>query len=115
MKKRFYLDRQNKKLLGVSAGIADYTGVDATIVRVALVLLTLAGGFPWTIIAYLIAAAMAKPRPIGDYREQGMGTLGGSTYLYRANTREIDRRLAEVDTYVAGTNSSLAREIDELR
>ncbi len=114
MKKRFYLDRQNKKLLGVSAGISDYTGVDATIVRVALVLLTIAGGFPWTIIAYFIAAAMAKPRPLGDYRD-GVGSLSGSTYDYRANTREIDRRLAEVDTYVAGTNSSLAREIEELR
>ncbi|HEX8444034.1 MAG TPA: PspC domain-containing protein [Allosphingosinicella sp.] len=114
MKKRFYLDRQNKKLFGVSAGIADYTGVDATIVRVALVLLTLAGGFPWTIIAYFIAAAMAKPRPLADYRGGPVGSLG-STYEYRAETREIDRRLAEVDTYVAGANSSLAREIEELR
>jgi phage shock protein C len=114
MKKRFYLDRQNKKLLGVSAGLADYTGVDATIVRIALVLLTIAGGFPWTIIAYLVAAAAAKPRPIGDGRE-GVGTIGRSTYGLRAETREIDRRLAEVDTYVAGSNSRLAREIEELR
>jgi phage shock protein C len=114
MKKRFYLDRQNKKLLGVSAGIADYTGVDATIVRVALVLLTIAGGFPWTIIAYLIAAAAAKPRPIGDGRES-IGKIGGSTYDLRVDMRDIDRRIAEVDTYVAGSNSRLAREIEELR
>jgi len=29
--------------------------------------------------------------------------------------RDIDRRLAEVETYVTTTNSSLAREIEALR
>jgi hypothetical protein len=29
--------------------------------------------------------------------------------------RDIDRRMAEVETYVTGSNSRLAREIEELR
>ncbi len=115
MKKKFYLDRQNKKLMGVCAGLAEHSGVDATIVRIAVVLLTIAGGFPWTVIAYLIAAMMAKPRPLGRYPGEDARPLGSSTYAYQESTRELDRRLAEVDTYVAGPNSRLAREIEELR
>ena len=57
---RFELDKANGKLLGVCAGIANHTGVDATIVRVALVIATLIGGFPWTLIAYVVAAMIAK-------------------------------------------------------
>jgi hypothetical protein len=38
-----------------------------------------------------------------------------STSEYRSGMRDIDRRLAEVDSYVASSNMSLAREIEELR
>jgi phage shock protein C len=33
----------------------------------------------------------------------------------RNQMREIDRRMAEVETYVTSQNSQLAREIEELR
>jgi phage shock protein C len=33
----------------------------------------------------------------------------------RSRFREIDRRLAEVETYVTSSNSRLAREIEQLR
>jgi phage shock protein C len=115
VKKKFTLDRRNKKLMGVCAGLANTTGIDATIVRIAVVLLTLAGGFPWTVIAYLIAAMMAKPQPLADHRSGDVPGLRGSTYDYQLSTSDLDRRLAEVDNYVAGSNSRLAREIEELR
>jgi phage shock protein C len=115
VKKKFHLDRRNKKLMGVCAGIANSTGIDATIVRVAIVLLTLAGGFPWSVIAYLVAAMLAKPQPLADYRAGEAPALRGSTYNYQLSATDLDRRLAEVDNYVAGPNSRLAREIDELR
>ncbi len=37
------LNRANKKILGVCAGLADWSGIDAMIVRVAFVLATLIG------------------------------------------------------------------------
>lgn len=37
------LNRTNKKILGVCAGLADWSGIDATVVRVAFVLTTLIG------------------------------------------------------------------------
>src|SRR3546814_6778601 len=55
---KFYLDKQNAKWSGVCAGIADYSGIDALWVRVGAVLLTLMGGFPWTLIAYWLVAWM---------------------------------------------------------
>jgi phage shock protein C len=65
---KFYLDKQNKKWKGVCSGIADYTGVDVTIIRIGLVILTFCGGFPWTLIAYWLTAWMApvKPKAMAD-------------------------------------------------
>ena len=40
---QFYLDKQNGKFMGVCAVIADYTGVDVTLVRGGAVLLTVLG------------------------------------------------------------------------
>ena len=37
MTERFTLNRADAKIMGVAAGVADYTGVDPTIVRLAFV------------------------------------------------------------------------------
>ena len=47
------------KLMGVCARFANWSGVDATIVRVALVLLTLFAFGPLAIIAYLLIGWLA--------------------------------------------------------
>lgn len=120
---KFYLDKQNAKWLGVCSGIADYTGVDVTWVRVGAVLLTLAGGFPWTLIAYWAAAWVAHPKPIGLYENaedakfwQGVRqSPARTTRDVRAKFRDIDRRLADVELYYTSRNSRLADEIDSLR
>lgn len=121
---RFYLDKQNAKWSGVCAGIADYTGMDVTLVRIGLVILTILGGFPWTLIAYWIAAWMAPKKPLSLYEEdpvdqkfwQGVRANPRRTARdVRSRFRDIDRRLADVETYVTSSNSRLAREIEELR
>ena len=50
--KRLYRARSDRKLAGVCAGIADYFGWDATLVRVGWIVLTLLGGSG--ILLYLI-------------------------------------------------------------
>jgi len=40
---RFYRDKRNGKVMGICAGIADYTGFDVTLVRITMNGLT--GGF----------------------------------------------------------------------
>lgn len=115
MKKVFQLDKRNGKFMGVCAGIANYFGVDATFVRVAAVLVTIAGAFPWTVIAYFVAGYLAKPKRAGLVDDYQLDTPRASTFEVRNQMREIDRRMAEVETYVTSQNSQLAREIEELR
>jgi phage shock protein C len=120
---KFYLDKQNRKWLGVCSGIADYTGVDVIWVRIGAVVLTLAGGFPWTLIAYWLAAWMADAKPYGLYDTpedakfwQGVrSNPKRSTAEVRSTFREIDRRLADIEMHYTSRNSTLANEIDSLR
>ena len=55
----FQLDRYDGKVFGVCSGIANYTGVDANIVRVVFVAGTLFG-FGSFILIYLAIALLAK-------------------------------------------------------
>ena len=121
---RFYLDKQDAKWSGVCAGIADYTGMDVTLVRIGMVLLTILGGFPWTLIAYWIVAAMAPKKPMSLYDQNPeekkfwQGVRANPRRIareVRMRFRDIDRRLADVEAYVTSSNNRLAREIEELR
>lgn len=120
---KFYLDKQNAKWMGVCAGIADYTGIDVTWVRVGAILVTLMGAFPWTLIAYFIAAWLADTKPYGLYQDsedakfwQGVrSNPTRSTRDVRSKFRDIDRRLADIELYYTSRNTRLADEIDSLR
>jgi phage shock protein C len=61
MDKPFVLNRRRAKIMGVGAGLADYTGVDALIVRLGLVLAALVAG-PLAILLYLVAGWLASDR-----------------------------------------------------
>ncbi len=118
----FYLDKQNAKWLGVCAGIADYTGIDLTVIRIVTVIGTIFGSGTLFLV-YLVIAWMANPKPMGLYESpedakfwQGVRqSPTRSTRDVRAKFRDIDRRLADVETFYTSRNSSLASEIDSLR
>jgi phage shock protein C len=115
MKKSFYLDKPNGKVFGVCAGLANHMNWDPTFVRVAMVILTLIT-FPWALIAYGAAAMIGKKRPVDLYgEERSTPALRTSTYEMNRSMRDIDRRMAEVETYVTAQNTPLAREIESLR
>jgi phage shock protein C len=121
---KFYLDKANKRWSGVCAGIADYTGIDVTLVRIGLVLLTFMGGFPWTLVAYWVTAHITPDKPRELVTEtpaktkfwQGVRTSPRRTIRdVRSSFRDVDRRLADVETYITSSHSQLAREIEQLR
>jgi len=60
MNNSFTLDRRNAKIMGACAGIANRTGLDVTLIRVALVLLTLCALGPIGVVAYLLAGWLAE-------------------------------------------------------
>lgn len=119
---RFYRDKINGKFLGVCAGIADYTGVNALWVRIGTVLLTMMVG-PLVPIAYLAVGFFADTKPAqlyGDRDEQRFWqgvrqSPRRTTREVQGKLRDIDRRLASVETYYVSGNAKLADEIESLR
>ena len=119
---KFYVDKQEAKWLGVCAGITDYTGFDLTLVRVAMIVLTIATS-GWVFVAYVAAGLLAPKKPYGLYETQedakfwqGVRTNPKrSTSEVRSKFRDIDRRLADIELHYTSRNSRLAEEIDSLR
>jgi len=120
---RFYRDKRNGKMFGVCAGIADYTGFDVSLVRVCfLAAVFMSGG---SVLPFYFIAAMVtptKPRALerGDSEERQFwqGVRASPARAARdisGRFKDIDRRLADIESYVTTENRSLAREIDQLR
>ncbi|HEX8064857.1 MAG TPA: PspC domain-containing protein [Allosphingosinicella sp.] len=61
MNRPFTLDKANGKMMGVCAGLADSTGADATLIRLAAVLSLFVLG-PVAILLYLVAGCIAPDR-----------------------------------------------------
>ena len=122
---KFYLDKRNGKWMGVCSGIADYTGVDVTLIRIGAVLLTVLGGFRhgpsspiWSPPGWrrTSRASSLDETPEQTKFWQGVRASPARTVRdVRSRFRDIDRRLADVETYVTSSNSRLAREIEQLR
>lgn len=62
MEKKLYKSNQNKMLDGVRGGIAEYFGIDPTVVRLIWALFSLMGGCG--ILAYIIAAIIIPRNPV---------------------------------------------------
>jgi len=61
MNDRFPINRGDAKVMGVAAGLADYTGVDVTLVRLGFIAATLLTG-PLMILFYVLAGLLAPAR-----------------------------------------------------
>lgn len=120
---KFYLDKQNGKVMGVCSGIADYTGFDVTLIRIMLIAGIVIGGGA-LIPVYFIAGWIADDKPrelaIEDREEQRFwqGVRASPTRTardIRSRLRNIDRRLGDIESYVTTENRTLAKEIEQLR
>jgi phage shock protein C len=120
---RFYRDKRNGKVMGVCAGIADYTGFDVNLVRVCfLATVFMSGGS--VLPFYFIAGFVTPKKPHAlemantEERQFWQGVRASPTRTasdIRSRLRDVDRRLADIESYVTTENRSLAREIDQLR
>jgi phage shock protein C len=122
----FYLDKRNGKVLGVCAGIADYTGFDVLWVRVGTVIATMVG-FPFPLIAYFVIGWVADSKPGMIYANEDAdpedrqfwqktrAAPGRSIREVRSSFRDVDRRLRDIELQYTSPNHRLAREIDDLR
>jgi len=120
---KFYRNKRAGKLMGVCAGLADYTGFDVTLVRILFVLAIFMGGGA-LIPVYFITGWLADDQP-RELRESDpeekkfwqtvRASPSRSAREIKSRFRDIDRRLAEIEEYITAENRSLAREIEQLR
>ncbi|MEL7707143.1 envelope stress response membrane protein PspC [Citromicrobium bathyomarinum] len=118
-----YKDEQNAKLMGVCAGLADYTGVDVLWWRLGMLFMIWPSG-GLILVAYLIMGLMLNKKPshlyTADKQEQkywqGVRANPKRTAReIRGKLREIDRRLANVEEHYVSSNPRLDAEIERLR
>jgi phage shock protein C len=61
MNGRFLINRRDAKVMGVAAGLADYSGIDPFVIRLAFVAATLITG-PIMILLYVLTGWLAPVR-----------------------------------------------------
>jgi phage shock protein C len=61
MNGRFLLNKRDGKIMGVAAGLGDFTGMDPLIIRLGFVALTLITG-PVALLFYLLTGWLASDR-----------------------------------------------------
>jgi phage shock protein C len=119
-----YRDKQNAKLMGVCAGIADYTGVDVNWIRLGFFLALFIpplGGIVF--LLYFVLGIFLNKKPPHLYVDENeqrywqriRQSPQRSAREIRARFRDIDRRLAEVESYYVSSNPRLSAEIERLR
>ena len=111
MRRKFYLNKRDGKLMGVCAGLADTTGIDALWLRIGAVLLLLAG-FGSLLLVYLIVGFVANDRPamLDDRYDLHSGLRGNP-----AHWRDTASPVHDAEAYYTASNARLSREIDGLR
>ena len=58
MNGRFLVNRREAKIMGVAAGLADYTGIDPLMIRLGFVAATMITG-PVMVLFYILAGLLA--------------------------------------------------------
>jgi phage shock protein C len=67
LRKRLYRSQSDRVVAGVAGGMAEYLGIDPTIVRILWVLAFLPGGVPGLVL-YLLCWLVMPREPYGTHR-----------------------------------------------
>lgn len=119
-----YRDKQNAKFMGVCSGIADYTGINVFWIRLALIVMIFTPPVSGIVLpAYFVAGIFLNKKPAHLYVDQEeqkywqrvRQSPKRTAREIRSRFRDIDRRLAEVETHYVTSNPRLSAEIERLR
>ncbi len=119
---KLYLDKKNGKICGVCAGIADYFGIDRTVVRVLAILGLISPAGVTVCIAYFLSCWLLNPKPtdLFETKEEdefwkGVRTQPKNTIRdVRHKFREIERRLRAAEAHVTSREYKLHKEFEDL-
>lgn len=117
-----YRDKVNGKWLGVCEGLGEYTGLDPLWIRLGfLTMFFVTSGAAFFV--YIGLAMVTSQKPNGLYQNEDdakfwQGVRANprrSTAEVRSKLRDIDRRMADIETFYTSRNTQLADEIERLR
>ena len=115
--RKFRVDKANGKIAGVCAGLGETTGLDPNVIRIGFVLAAIFGSIIAAMLVYGVLAMAGSPKN-ARHRERALAKAGSKfrrAPVTDERVRAHEQRMREIDTFVAGSNSRLAREIEELR
>ena len=119
---KLYRDKVHGKWLGVCEGLGEYTGLDPLWIRLGfLTMFFVTSGAAFFV--YIGLAMVTSQKPMGLYQNdeeakfwQGVrANPRRSTAEVRSKLRDIDRRMADIETFYTSRNTQLADEIERLR
>lgn len=116
---RLYRSTENRVLLGVCAGLADYYGWSIAITRVITILLLFTPLVGAVILGYILLAVILPKRPQEVYRSPEeeqfwRAATEAPTYTVgqlRHRLRELEERLRGMESYVTSPRYDLDREL----
>jgi phage shock protein C len=118
---RFYRDPRHGKLMGVCAGVADYLGVDVTLIRI-LAIIALLWFNVLALVAYLVLGFMLPTRPDTlydrdtdeEYRRSVWRSASGTFRDVHDRCCELDMKLQRMEGYVTSSRYDLDRQFRDL-
>jgi phage shock protein C len=118
---RLYRDRENRKIMGLCAGIATYFGIDPLLPRIAAVVAAFFFPFP-VIPAYFIASLLLPKRPPQLFATKEEEALwrevtvapDRSFYALKLKFRDLESRLARLEADVVSGDLELRRKFRDL-
>ncbi|MBT8144939.1 MAG: envelope stress response membrane protein PspC [Gammaproteobacteria bacterium] len=119
--RKLYRDTERGRLMGVCAGIADYTGISTCAVRWMMFIAGLVW-FPLVEIVYVILGFALPRKPTNLYKDQteekfwrSMRKSPSETFSdVRYRYRQIDQRMQRLERYVTSKRFNLDREFRDL-
>lgn len=121
VRNKLYRNPRKGRICGVCAGIAEYTGFDVTVVRIAAIIgLFVSGG--WVIFAYFLATWLLPVRPRKLYKTKKEDRFWRDVRVKPSETaknlafkfKEMERRIGQLETNVTSRESQLRREFKNL-
>jgi phage shock protein PspC (stress-responsive transcriptional regulator) len=104
--RRLYKSRQDRFLFGVCGGVARFLRIDATLVRIGVVVLTLFTGIP--LLIYLLMAMIMPKEPSWAYMDETIGVFAPEERGYH-RPYDLDAQLEYLE------KRALVDEIHRLR
>jgi len=119
---RLYKNVRDGRFLGVCAGLADYFGIRASVIRLIAIILSIMGFFLPVIIGYFILAFVLEDKPEAMYENpkedkfwQDVRTRPDYTSVdLRRRFRDLERRTRNMEAEVVSSQFKLHREFSKL-